>query len=139
LIKTCTPDWIIADLVNDYPEVPVNLVQRALMRAARKFSSTCMYTDWVQIPVQENVQHYPFERYLPEGFGVQYIRDVKYNGCCLDCLDEACNNRCMSGYRLDDLNQITLVGYCPGPQDDPECQDSLEVRVALRIKPDASV
>ena len=137
MIKTCTPDWIIADLSVDFPEVPVNLIQRALMRAARKFSAACMYHEWIEIPTQANVQHYPFERYLPEGFGVQYVTDVRYNGCCIECLDDECKRGCPSGYRLDDLKQITLVGYCPGTEDDPECKDILEVRVALRIEPDA--
>lgn len=135
-VKTCKPDWLMADAGLAVPEAPVALLLRSLMQAARKFSETCMYAEWIDIPTQENVQTYPFEKYLPEGFGVQYVLEVRYNGCCIDCIDDDCKDMCPIGYRLDDLTHITLFGYCPA-EGEPDCKDKLEVKVALRIEPDA--
>ena len=138
MIKTCKPDWIIADLHAECPEAPVVLIMRSLMRAVRKFATTCMYSVWIDIPTQGNVQHYPFERYLPEGFGVQYVTEVMYNNCCIPCLDEDCKQMCASGYVLDDLNQISLKGYCPQEDTkDPDCKDELKVKVVLKLNNDA--
>lgn len=134
MIQTVKPDWIIADALAHCTDAPFVLVQRALMRAARKFSKTCMHSCWVDIPTQANVQHYPFERYLPEGFGVEYVTDVKYNNCCIRCIEDDCSY-CPVGYSLDDLNHITLHGYCPQGVGS-ECE-TLQVKVVLRINPDA--
>lgn len=108
------------------------------MRAVRQFSTTCMLETWIDIPTQDNVQHYPFERYLPEGYQVKYVTAVMYNNCCIQCLDDDCNYRCASGYRLSDMNQITLQGYCPSSDEkDPECRDTLKVKAVLQPRPDA--
>lgn len=136
MIKTCKPDWIISDLVAMCPKAPVTMLMRSLMRAVRDFSTTCMYQEWIDIPVQSGVQYYPFERYLPEGYTVQYVTSVMYNNCCIPCLDDDCKSQCQSGYRLDDLRQISLYGYCPS-DDDPECPDVLRVQVVLRPNNDA--
>ena len=137
MIKTCKPEMILADLKVECEDAPNALIQRSLMRAVREFSGTCMYAVWVDIPTQDGVQHYPFERYLPEGYGIQYVMDVKYNGCCIKCLDEDCNEHCPSGYTLDDMTQISLVGYCPSSdQGDPTCRDTLQIKVVLRPKSD---
>lgn len=134
MLKTVKPEWIIADITALCPEAPLALVQRAIMRSARKFAKTCMHAIWVQVPTQENVQHYPFERFLPKGFGVEAVTDVKYNGCCIPCIDDECGT-CPIGYSLDDLTQITLHGYCPQGKTG-ECE-TLEVKVVLRIAPES--
>jgi hypothetical protein len=138
MIKTCKPELILADLKVQCDEAPDILINRSLMKAAQKFGSeTCMFDQWIDIPTQSGVQHYPFERYIPEGFGVQYVTDVKYNGCCIPCLDQSCDEHCKSGYTLDDMQQITLHGYCPrADQGDPACRDTLQVRVTLRLRAD---
>jgi len=138
MIKTCKPELILADLKVQCDEAPDILINRSLMKAAQKFGSeTCMFDQWIDIPTQSGVQHYPFERYIPEGFGVQYVTDVKYNGCCIPCLDQSCDEHCKSGYTLDDMQQITLHGYCPrADQGDPTCRDTLQVRVTLRLRAD---
>lgn len=138
MIKTCDPELILADLKVQCEEAPEILIKRSLMKAAQKFGSeTCMWDQWIDIPTETNVQHYPFERYIPEGFGVQYVTDVMYNNCCIPCLDQKCDEYCSSGYILDDLNQITLVNYCPtNDWSDPDCRDTLKVRVTLRLKAD---
>lgn len=133
MIKTCEPEWLLADIMVECPDAPEALIMRSIMRAARDFSTVCMHECWIDIPTQENVQHYPFERHLPEGFGVEYVTDVKFRGCCLECVDDGCNSRCSSGYQLDDMNQISLVGYCPSGD---EC-DNLQVKVTLKILPTA--
>lgn len=135
MIKTKKPEWIMADIAVECPDAPSILVQQSLMRAVQEFSSTCMLEVWVDIPTQENVYHYPFERYLPKGYGVNSVSEVRFNDCCLDCVTDECGRTCESGYRLDDLKQITLVGY--HPSDDPECPDSLRVKVVLRLERDA--
>jgi len=131
----------MADLKVQCDEAPDTLIQRSLMQAAQKFGSeTCMFDQWIEIPTQSNVQHYPFERYIPEGFGVQYVTDVMYNNCCIKCLDDKCDEYCASGYVLDDMKQIRLVGYCPQAEDlgktYDDCKDTLKVRVTLRLKAD---
>lgn len=131
-MKTVKPDWIIADVVAQCPEAPASLILRCLMKAARAFSSTCINETWIDIPTQENVQHYPFERYLPEGFEVEYISEVMYNNCCIKCLDDNCRDWCTAGYIMDDLNHITLRQYCPG---EDGC-DTLRVKAVLRVSPD---
>lgn len=103
------------------------------MRTVRKFAKTGMHAVWVQVPTQENVQHYPFESFLPQGYSVERVTDVKYNGCCIRCIEEECGS-CPTGYSLDDLTQITLHGYCP-QGGGAEC-DRLEVKVELRINSD---
>lgn len=134
MLKTVKPEWIIADIVALCPDAPLALVQRAIMRTARKFAKTCMHSTWVQVPTQANVQHYPFERFLPKGFGVEAVTDVKYNGCCIPCIGDECGS-CPIGYSLDDLTQISLHGYCPQGVGD-EC-DTLEVKVVLRVNSDS--
>jgi hypothetical protein len=133
-MKTCSPEYLIADLVADCPEVPAELVHRGLMRAAKRMMAvTCMNEQWIDIPTQANVQHYPFERYLPTGYSVQYVTEVKYNGCCIAPVKNDCS-MCPVGYCLEDLTQIRLFGYCPQGEDpkDPECTDTLQVKVVLR-------
>jgi hypothetical protein len=137
MIKTCSPDFIIADLKLECDEAPESLIRRSLMRAVRQFAVTSMYKVWLDIPTQAGVQHYPFENYLPKGYGVQYVTEVMYNNCCIKCLDDDCKDWCASGYRLDDLTQISLQGYCPSTDpNDPECRDELKVKVVLRPKND---
>lgn len=132
-MQTCSPDYLIADIVAECPGAPGQLIQRSLMRAAQRLMAvTCMNEVWVDIPTQHNVQHYPFERYLPKGYSVQYVAEVMYNNCCIECVDDDCT-LCPTGYRLDDLTQITLMGY--NPQSDGkrgECLDKLKVKVVLR-------
>ena len=134
MIRTVKPDWIIADAIAHCSKAPVALVQRALMRAARAFAKTCVHTCWIDIPTQANVQKYPFERYLPEGFDIEYVLSVEYNGCCIECVDDQCGT-CLIGYTLDDLCHITLHGYCPQGVGS-ECE-TLRVQVVLRINSDA--
>lgn len=65
---------------------------------------------------------------------MEYVSEVRYNGCCIECIDDDCNT-CPIGYTLDDLNHITLHGYCPQGRGS-ECE-TLEVKAALRINSDA--
>ncbi len=132
MIRLCKPEMLLADLQMEFPQAPLVVIQRQLSRAVEKFADVGMNSVWVSVPVQQNVQHYPFERHLPKDFKVQGIQDVRFNGCCLRCVDDDCKAGCLQGYRVDDLHQITLIGYCPGDQSDPECQDTLEVKVCLR-------
>lgn len=138
MIRTESPDLILADLLVECPGAPMALIQRSLMRAVRRFSDSCMLETWVEIPTQNNVQHYPFERYLPKGYSVSYVTEVMYNQCCIPCLEEDCNQHCSSGFTLDDMTQITLVGYCPSSDPrDPTCKDTLKVKVVLKPNADA--
>ena len=132
MIKTCSPDLLLADLKIECEGAPDILLRRSLMRAVKEFSSTCMLEVWVDVPTYESVKHYPFEMFLPEGYGVRYVTAVKYNDCCIPCLDDDCSHGCASGYTLDDMKQIRLHGYCPQTDsNDPECKDTLAVKVVL--------
>lgn len=135
MIKMCDADWLLADIQFELDNVPIEILRRSLVRAIKEFSRVGTNKQWIKIPTQTNVQHYPFERHLPEGWDVQYMHDVKYNDCCIPCLNEDCDDHCTSGYTQDDMSQITLKGYCP-QNDDDECHDTLEIQVTLRLSDD---
>lgn len=132
MIQTVKPDWLMAQLSEECPEAPVGTLRRALTRAAKEFADTGIVKVWLPVPTQENVASYPLEDYVCQGMAIKYIRTVEYCGCCLPCAEEC--KPCPSGYFVDDLNHITLVGgYVPQRNSETD----LRVQAVLRVTNDS--
>lgn len=128
MIETVKPEWLMAQLAEECPEAPVHTLRRALTRAAKDFADTGIVTVWLSIPTQENVASYPLEDYVCEGMAIKYIKNVEYCGCCIQCAEEC--KPCPTGYFVDDLHHITLVGsYVP----QRTSEEDLRVQVVLRV------
>lgn len=132
MIETVEPTWIMAQIEEDCPGAPFYTVRRALTRALKKFSDSGMVSVWLDIPTQECVASYPLEDYVCEGMSITAIPLVKYCGKCIPCADEC--SPCPTGYQVDDLHHITLLGgYVPAGNG----TDDLQVKVVLSVTNDS--
>lgn len=131
MIETAKPDQLMAQLSDECPEAPVASLRRALMRAVKEFAETGLVAPWITIPTQACVASYPLERYVCEGMEIKFIRNVEWCGDCYDCVEEC--KGCQTGYRMDDLHHITLVGSIV-PQSSGT--SDLRVQAVLRVKND---
>lgn len=128
MIRVASPEMLMAQLSDECPEAPVHSLRRALTRAVKDFAETGLVAPWITIPTQACVASYPLERYVCEGMAIKFIRNVEWCGCCIDCVEEC--KGCQSGYRVDDLHHITLVGSTI-PQSNGT--SDLRVQAVLRV------
>lgn len=132
MIPTCEPEWLIADIIDNCPDAPIGTVRRCITKAVKDFAKAGMIDPWISIPTQACVPDYPFEDHIPEGFHVEYIKHVKWCGKCIEPIEE-CDRWCPTGYKLDDLNHLTLYGgYVPSC----DAQDDLQVHAILSVDND---
>lgn len=117
----------MAQLADECPEAPTMSLRMAVQKAVRDASVSGIVCPWVCVPTQANVTGYPLEHLICEGMSIKFIRHVEWCGCCIDCVEEC--KPCPSGYRVDDMHHITLVGSAV-PQCNAECQ--LRVNVVLQ-------
>lgn len=117
---------LLADLMFELPQVPYVLAARVLNHAIRRLSKACIFQPIINVPVQDCVAEVKFEDYVPEGYTVEQITQVKYCGCCLDPVGKC--DPCPHGYRVDDLCQITLY---PAPSGD----SATDLELCLTVKP----
>lgn len=127
MIQTAKPDVLMLQLAEECPEAPVGALRRALQRAVRTFSNSGLLETWMTVPTQCNVAGYPLEEHICDGMSIKFIRNVEWCGTCLRCVEDC--KGCQTGYRVDDLHHITLVGSSvPGRN----ALDDLRVQVVLK-------
>jgi len=122
-MKTESMDELVNLLQFEFPDLPLEVAERALIRSARALSCIKIAQTRLEIPVQACVGHYPFEHLLPEGMEVQCIEQVKYCGCCIPHI-EPCTP-CPHGYEILDEHNIVL-------HPTPNGGEELEIYVTLR-------
>lgn len=131
-IETSSPDWLIADILDNCPDAPVSSIRRCITKAVRDLSRAGLVEPWINVPTQANVPDYPLDHLIPEGFRIKYLRLVEWCGTCI-CPIPDCTP-CPTGYTYDDMHHITLHGgYLP-------CEDSqsdLRIKVALDVVNDS--
>lgn len=118
-------------LAEECPEAPVGVLRRALQRAARELSNSGLVQPWINIPTQCGVANYPLEDLICEGMSIKSIRNVEWCGECLRCVEDC--RGCQTGYQVDDLHHITLVGSVIPKRNGV---DDLRVQVVLKPKND---
>ena len=131
MIQTAQPDWLIADILANCPEVPMSMVRRCITRAVREFSVAGMVCPTIDVPTQKNVANYPLDDLIPEGYRIKHIKRVEWCGSCINPIQPC--TPCPTGYEIDDLHHITLHGgYVPCD----DAQDDLRIAVTLDVTND---
>jgi len=123
-MKTEPLDDLINILQFEFPDLPEEIAERALIRSARALSCIKVAQTRIEVPLQNCVGHYNIEHLLPDGMEVQCVEQVKYCGCCI-CHIEPCTP-CPHGYELLGHHDIAIH---PAPSNGEE---TLELYLTLR-------
>jgi len=129
VIETEKPELLMAQLADECPSATEPVLRNALMRSVQEFSHSNLINAWMWVPTQAKVSAYPLEDHVCSGMAINSISVVEYCGRCLSCVEDC--KGCQSGFSVDDLHHITLVGSAVPTR---SAERDLRVKAVLRVK-----